>query len=660
MGCCAPNAVGPGPAAADPCKRVNYTLGMLLGVDDFVQESAYHGARRREMARELFGYGTVHGLQVVVEPEDDRGPRVRVMPGMAWLPSGTPVCVDGPQCANLNDWLAAHAADLPPLASGDTLPLYLVLSHAQCLTDNVPIPGEPCRDDAELMQASRVADGFRLDLRLAPPPQREEDAIRDFVAWLLDVPLAASSPPLDEEAFVGQLRAAAHAWLAPTSPPTSPPDYMIGSAPAGTSEQLLAAALRLWTTELRPLWMARADCGCNAEPIAPRDDAVLLAELAVTVVPGSPDLQVSDAEGAVRQDERRRPYVLSLRMLQELITLHPVPDPAETVASETSFDQAPAAGVSLHYARADHTHGTPPLPELEGDVQGAVGNTWIDALQGVKLLAGSPLVNGQVLTVQGGQWVPQALPPPPPPPPLPALGGDLTGTVPSARVASLQGVTLVTPTTLINGEVLTLHGGQWKPMPLPPPPAPPTPAPIPALAGDVTGAIAGNTITSLQKMPVDAPAPNDGDVLFFDGTTWIAQPLDAGGTLQCVGRGNELPYDIVAAAEVTIVVAADKPPISTKFDHRYGALAFGAINVGTREATIEFTLQVADPERTGFMVKLTPIRLKFPSLVCLAGRIKTGDPQVTIPVLLETAQTFEGEAEFAFQIEISHYAEKPG
>jgi hypothetical protein len=618
----------------------------------------------------------------------------------------------------VNDWLAAHAADLPPLASGDTLPLYLVLSHAQCLTDNVPIPGEPCRDDSELMQASRVADGFRLDLRLAPPPQREEDAIRDFVAWLLDVPLAASSPPLDEEAFVEQLRAAAHAWLAPTSPPTSPPDYMIGSAPAGTSEQLLTTALRLWTTELRPLWMARADCGCNAEPIAPRDDALLLAELDVTVIPGSPNLQVSDAEGAVRQDERRRPCVLSLRMLQELITLHPVPDPAETVASETSFDQAPAAGVSLHYARADHTHGTPPLPTLEGDVQGAVGSTWIDALQGVKLLAGSPLVDGQVLTVQGGQWVPQALPPPPPPPALPALGGDLTGTVPNAHVASLQGVTLVTPTTLINGEVLTLSGGQWKPMPLPtpapaptaaplpslggdlsgpianariaslqgaalvapatltenhvltvqggqwvpkalpPPPPPPTPAPLPALAGDVTGTIPGNTITSLQKMPVVAPAPNDGDVLFFDGTTWIPKALDAGANLQCVGRGNELPYDIVAAAEVTIVVAADRPPISRKFDHRYGALTFGAINVGNREATIEFILQVADPERTGFMVKLTPIRLKFPSLVCLAGRIKTGDPKVTIPVLLETAQTFEGEAEFAFQIEISHYAEK--
>lgn len=419
MGCCTPNEVGPGPAAADPCKRVNYTLGMLLGVDDFVQESAYHGARRRELARELLGYGTVHGLQVVVEPDGDRGPRLRVMPGMAWLPSGTPVCVSSAQCANLNDWLAAHGSEVQVGSPAQPLTLYVVLSHAQCLTDNVPIPGEPCRDDSELMQPSRVADGFRLELRLAPPPQREEDAIRDFAAWLLDVPLAASSPPLTEQEFVDQLRAAAHAWLAPTSPPTSPPDFMLGAAPAGTSEELVTAALRLWTTELRPLWMARADCGCDAEPIAPRDDAVLLAELRIDLVAGSPHWQVSDDDGAVEQDESRRPFVLSLRMLQELITLHAVPDPGDAVVAETAFGQSPDGGVSLHYARADHTHGTPdapPVPDLGGDLSGPVDDARIESLQGIPLVAGSPLVDGYVLTLQGGQWMPMALPAPPPPP----------------------------------------------------------------------------------------------------------------------------------------------------------------------------------------------------------------------------------------------------
>lgn len=36
--------------------------------------------------------------------------------------------------------------------------------------------------------------------------------------------------------------------------------------------------------------------------------------------------------------------------------------PANTVTGETSFGQAAAVGVSGAYARADHTHGTPPAP----------------------------------------------------------------------------------------------------------------------------------------------------------------------------------------------------------------------------------------------------------------------------------------------------------
>jgi len=36
--------------------------------------------------------------------------------------------------------------------------------------------------------------------------------------------------------------------------------------------------------------------------------------------------------------------------------------PASAVTSETTFGQAPAVGTSTEYARADHTHGTPPDP----------------------------------------------------------------------------------------------------------------------------------------------------------------------------------------------------------------------------------------------------------------------------------------------------------
>ena len=285
MGCCGQTTstatAGSGTTTLDTGKRVNYTQGMLLGVDDFVQEQEWGMARRHELAREVLGYGTVRGLQVTL---DAGTPRVRVSPGMAWTPSGTPVCVNAEQCCNVNDWLAAHQAEFKSTLVGNPAPLslYVVLAYDQCLTDQVPVPGDPCRSESELLQHSRIADCFSLSLRLQPPPQIEEDAIRDFADWLAKVPVDAASPPLSEADFLAQLRDAAEAWLQPTSP--SPADFMFGSPPLGldSTDALLRAALRLWATELRPLWRARYGCGPQPIQTGTQDDAVLLARLAAS------------------------------------------------------------------------------------------------------------------------------------------------------------------------------------------------------------------------------------------------------------------------------------------------------------------------------------------------------------------------------------------
>lgn len=88
MGCCGQTtSVGVGVTNLNTDKRVHYTKGMLLGVDDFVQEQAWGMARRHELACELIGYGTARELQIdaLSDPQE-----VRVSPGMAWTPSGTP------------------------------------------------------------------------------------------------------------------------------------------------------------------------------------------------------------------------------------------------------------------------------------------------------------------------------------------------------------------------------------------------------------------------------------------------------------------------------------------------------------------------------------------------------------------------------------------
>ena len=224
---------------------------------------------------------------------------MRVTAGAAAAPSGQLICVKADQCGSLNAWLtkAENAALVPANIIADSLPdvgvlpLYLTLCYADCQTALAPIPGEPCRSEEDLMAPSRVADDYRLTLGVTPPSQTEYDAIADFTQWLAALATAGPVlPPEDEEAaWLDALRAAAAPWLeiADEGEPASPPnDYMFGSPPAALVvaperyPAFLKLALRLWVTELRPLWMARR-CGTLADSL---DDCVLLARIDTPVI----------------------------------------------------------------------------------------------------------------------------------------------------------------------------------------------------------------------------------------------------------------------------------------------------------------------------------------------------------------------------------------
>jgi len=330
-------------AAPDPAKHVNYNLGMVLGVDDFTQEFAYLSGRDQWMMRDLIGYGTARGLQVTTEDDSVKGPRVLVEPGVAVSPGGQMICVPTAQCAYLKNWAADHAAEISaavgsPAASSVTV--YVVLCYRDCTVDNVPIAGEPCRSEDQLMAPSRIKDDFCLQLRLrapnqglASPPdsydsqfsfQREDYAVRDFVQWIKRIPIIpfGTSTPLDQ--FLQAIRDAAMGWLG--SPPLSSPlsDFMFGSPPSSlqiASTDLckyLAAAFRLWVTELRPKWIARWH-GCAATHFdsdkQADEDCVLLAELHVPVLPASPGWTIPAEDIPVIEEQR--PYLIHLRMLQE-------------------------------------------------------------------------------------------------------------------------------------------------------------------------------------------------------------------------------------------------------------------------------------------------------------------------------------------------------
>ncbi|WP_028079981.1 hypothetical protein [Solimonas soli] len=370
MGCCNEPAAALGSTAPLPNKHVNFAKGMVLGVDDLRQEFAYHAGRGRWLAREAIGYGRLSGLAITVDDTPD-GPRLRVAPGSALAPSGQLICVPSEQCALLNRWLAKadNATQIDALAGSPPPPsvsLYLTLCYADCLTDAVPIPGEPCRSEDELMAPSRVADDYRLELRSAAPAQREEDAIRDFVRWLRAISVVDASPPavLDEAALLAALRDAAQPWIdalnaspplgSPSSPPPPLSDYLFGSpalsvTPAQLPE-LLGIAMRFWVTSLRPLWQT---CCCACTPSA-SDDCVLLARVEVPVV-FSGGVWLVDSAGEVSIDGGAAPLLVSQRLLQEWLLAGvaapapaPLPPPGGATIAVTAVNSNLALDATQH------------------------------------------------------------------------------------------------------------------------------------------------------------------------------------------------------------------------------------------------------------------------------------------------------------------------
>jgi hypothetical protein len=387
-------------AEPDPGQRVNFFSGMILGADEFTQEFEYHSGRRRWLARDLLGYGTVSGLRVGSDSGSRGGPQISVDAGAALGPGGRLIRVPDAQRIDLDAWLAApeRRTQIERHAVDNLLTLYLVLCYRERPTAHVPVPGDPGQSESEPTQPSRIADDFALELQFEPPDQREEDAVREFVAWLRALAISDGAPSSHSlEDFAGLMRAAA-------APPGSPDPLMATPPPAGLhinradADEYLRVALRLWVTELRPRWYRGLHDWAGAS-----GDCVLLAALRLSLTATRGGHKV---HGQIEIDESRRPVLASLRLVQELAAGRSQPEPAAGAAS------------------------------LAGDVTGPLGATEIAGLQGTRLEAATP-ADGQVLTFRAGPgvpaWVPATpaaqrgpagLPGSPAPPPAPAPQTD--------------------------------------------------------------------------------------------------------------------------------------------------------------------------------------------------------------------------------------------
>lgn len=314
---CVPVSTG----TLEPDLRVNYQFGLVLGVDEFEQEDLYFRTRDERAARTLHGYGTTVGLHVsaarpIVAPDDVEA---RVEPGVAVDQYGRPVVLPTAQCARIGAWLAAQeaaataASEPSPLAahlrpSGD-LTLYIVAEYAECADALVPLPGNACGTDDDVMAPSRVRDSWQLGFRWEPPAMPHWDGVRELADLLLPVEIDDGSPIVsDEDALAQHIRALAPGAAAPLLPLPAMPRL-----PRSEARAALDRLLTIWITEVRPL--------LAPELIEPGGEAAVLLST-ITVVPAAPfDGAHPVIDDFALPDDEGRPYLAPTQLIQELVAL---------------------------------------------------------------------------------------------------------------------------------------------------------------------------------------------------------------------------------------------------------------------------------------------------------------------------------------------------
>jgi hypothetical protein len=323
-------------ALLSPNKRVNYTFGMVLGVDDFRQEQEHFEWKHRISNLLLHGSGTVCGLGVTTQAAGS-DVEIRVAPGYAVSPHGRWVWVERALCARLGEWVAKNSTGQSPPPGAGPQTVYVRLCYAECPTDIVPIAGAPCADEADTRAASRVLETARAEFSWERPDPHAEWHYREFGELLGRVEITEELlSPDDAERFLEAVRDFGRVLGGETSPPASPPqgshhgsvehhghehEHAHGSPPLSpdtgrfmlseaTACDTIREALAIWATEVCPHF------NCQLLKCEEDDDCLLLACVHFDL----DDAGALDVD-TIRVENCERPIIVSDRLKQELFCI---------------------------------------------------------------------------------------------------------------------------------------------------------------------------------------------------------------------------------------------------------------------------------------------------------------------------------------------------
>lgn len=350
--------VSPDTGTLSPDLRVFYQYGMVLGLDDFVQEQTHNLGLDYHHERALHGYGTVYGLHVTTSTPPDAPDDVTltVEPGMAVDQRGRELTVPSAQCARLGAWLAAQEEASPGtiaanLGASGELVVYVVAAYAECGDDLVPLPGQPCSTSAQVQVPSRLRDAWDIQLSWTPPAMPAWDAVRQLGKLLNSVRLV-SGPDLslasDEQAIID----AVLALPSPAIPSGSPPVPVSYQLPADAADAAFDRIFTAWVTQVRPQLAPDLTA-----PDPNWDPSILLATVTFT-----PQMPFSTGSPVITSyadpDDTGRPYLLHTGLIQELrlggqegaalASSPPLVQQAVTLSSTVTTDGVPTLYAWFH------------------------------------------------------------------------------------------------------------------------------------------------------------------------------------------------------------------------------------------------------------------------------------------------------------------------
>jgi hypothetical protein len=323
------SCVSPSTGTLSPDLRVNYAYGMVLGLDEFLQEQLHRLTHGWLHDRALHGYGTASGLAVTVTPTDGAQDfTVHVGTGVAVDQWGREIVIRCDQCARIGAWLGVQEQADPGvigrhLGPSGELTVYVTASYAECLDALVPIPGQPCSSSEQSMVPSRIRDAWDIELSWDRPASVRWDTDRRLARLLAGVEVVAGLSPADSDEDLITIAVLDLVDRAADGPddldPELDPSTPAWRLPAEEAADALDRIFTVWVTRVRPeLALDLVDLPATGDPGgADPSAAILLAS--ITFVPASPfDPAVPAIVACDEPDETGRPYLLGTQLIQEL------------------------------------------------------------------------------------------------------------------------------------------------------------------------------------------------------------------------------------------------------------------------------------------------------------------------------------------------------